>query len=506
MNYPIDVDTYSYVDVVGQLAGANRAVIDAVSTLTDVLYASGAMAGSDTGGAEWAGQYDPAAKELVQAGCSMGDALANMATLLEGSAQNHAAGDRGAMMDPSGADPGVPNDSSHGTEGLYAPPPPSAAGGTGDLPGWWHWIASHVEGLLWPDANTGQLRSAGQAWITAGTTISNQQYAVDAANTGLYEITSPEMDDVHASCTKISGFLGDLGAAYLAVGKACNDYAGYVDQKHQEVEDELTSFLEWTVAIEVAGGALAFFTVGISEAAAQAAEAGEIANAATKVIRILNELIELARTVKTAIETALQAIVRLPLELAKFVNAKLVAAFTKAAEEVVTLTPEEMAALEEGTGMSAEQLAAIERYTGWQYAQLNRYLRGLDLSDLGGLMSPEELEALAKDLSGGLDRLPTFSGTTFRGTNLSEAQLDALMPGGSFSDPAFLSSSTDAAQAAKFRDNVMFKIEGSSGHDVDALSTMKGEKEILFDKGTKFDVVSKTWNPDGYWDVTLKEK
>ena len=507
MNYPVDVDTYSYIDVVGQLAGANRAVIDAVNALTDVLYASGSMAGSDTGGAEWAGQYDPAAKTLVQAGCTMGHALANMATLLDGSAQNHAAGERGAQMEPTGPDDRPSVDSSHSTEELYAPDPPSAAGGTGDLPGWWHWIASHVEGLLWPDANTGQLRSAGQAWITAGTTITNQQYAVDAANTGLYEITSPEMDDVHASCTEIAGYLGDLGSAYLAVGKACNDYAGYVDQKHQEVEDELESFLEWTVAIEVGGGVLAFFTAGISEAAAQAAEAGEVANAATKVIRILNELIELARTVKTAIETALSAIARLPLALAKFVNAKLIAAFTKAAEEVVTLTPEEMAALEGSTGLTAEELDAIGRYTGFQYAQLNSYLRGLEVDPwVAKTMTPAEMEALAKSLSGGLKNLPEFTGTTFRGTKLTEAQIDALGPGGTFSDPAFLSSSTDAAQAAKFRDNVMFKIEGTSGHDVDALSTMRGEKEILFDKGTKFDVVSKTWNPNGYWDITLKEK
>jgi hypothetical protein len=33
-----------------------------------------------------------------------------------------------------------------------------------------------------------------------------------------------------------------------------------------------------------------------------------------------------------------------------------------------------------------------------------------------------------------------------------------------------------------------------------------GEGEILFDKGTKFDVVDKVWNDDGYWDITLKEK
>jgi hypothetical protein len=32
-----------------------------------------------------------------------------------------------------------------------------------------------------------------------------------------------------------------------------------------------------------------------------------------------------------------------------------------------------------------------------------------------------------------------------------------------------------------------------------------GESEVLFDKGTGFDVVRKVWNPDGYWDIYLKE-
>ncbi|WGL53950.1 hypothetical protein P5P86_09010 [Nocardioides sp. BP30] len=328
---PVEVDSTGYVDAVGQLAGANRAVVDAVDSLTDVLYASGAMAGTDTGGEEWARQYDPAAAQLVQAGCSMGDALANMANLLNGSLANHEGAEHAALMYP-----GMPaaasgdTDPAHGTESLSAPAPPSAAGGTGDQPGWWHWIAGHVGGLLWPDADTGKLRGAGAAWVKAGASITDQQYAVDAADGALYAIVSPEMDDVHGACREISGHLGTLGGACAAVGKACDDYARHVDDKHKEIEDELRSFIEWTIGIEAAGGLLSVVTVGISEAAAQAAEGAEVANAASKVIRILNELIELARTVKTAIETAIKSIGEVVLKLGKFVNAKLVTALEKA--------------------------------------------------------------------------------------------------------------------------------------------------------------------------------
>ncbi|WP_017933767.1 TNT domain-containing protein [Nocardioides sp. Iso805N] len=334
MNYAvIDVDSTSYVDAVGELAGANRAVVNAVDQLTDVLYGCGAMAGSDTGGTEWAQQYDPAAAQLVQAGCTMGDALANVANLLNGSLANHDGAEHGAMMYP-----GMPaaasgdTDPDHGTMSLSPPAPPSAAGGTGDQPDWWHWIASHVGGLLWPDADTGRLRKAGAAWNAAGTAIANTQYDVYAADSALYAITSPEMEDVHGACADLATHLSDLGAMYVAVGNACNDYAQHVDDKHQEIQDELVSFLEWTVAIEAAGGILSVVTVGISEAAAQAAEGAEIANAASKVIRILNELIELARTVKVAVETAIKSLGELVLKLGKFVNAKLVKALESAGE------------------------------------------------------------------------------------------------------------------------------------------------------------------------------
>ena len=32
-----------------------------------------------------------------------------------------------------------------------------------------------------------------------------------------------------------------------------------------------------------------------------------------------------------------------------------------------------------------------------------------------------------------------------------------------------------------------------------------GEAEVLFDKGTEFDVLRKVWNPKGYWDIYVKE-
>jgi hypothetical protein len=332
VNVRIDVDGGGYQSACDAFYDANHGVIDVVSTLSSAVGGLGGMAGTDTGGEAWAAQYDPAATQAVQAGCDLGQSLSTLANLLNGTLVNHDAADGGAMLsgppELTGQSTGD-HDPDHWTEELTAAAPPSAKGGTGDQPGWWHWIAGHVEGLLWPDADTGKLRSAGSAWITAGDNVDGYKYDAQAASAMVASQTSPEVPDAVSACDEISGHIGDLAEAYREIGKACNDYAQAVDDHHKEVEDELKSFIEWTIAIEAGGAVLGFFTLGLGEGAAQAAEAAEVANAASKVVRILKNLIEIARTVATTIGRALTRIGEIAGKLGKFLNAKIERALVK---------------------------------------------------------------------------------------------------------------------------------------------------------------------------------
>jgi hypothetical protein len=326
VNVRIDVDGGGYAQACDAFYDANHGVVDAVSALSSAIGGLGGMAGTDTGGESWAAQYDPAAAEAVQAGCDLGQSLATLGNLLNGSLVNHDSADGGAMLsgppELTGQDSGD-HDPDHWTEELLAPAPPSAKGGTGDQPGWWHWIAGHVEGLLWPDADTGRLRSAGTAWRSAADTIEGYQYDAEAASGMVGAQTSPEVPDAVAACDEVAGHIRDLASAYRSIGQACSDYAQAVDDHHHEVEDELVSFIEWTIAIEGVGAVVGFFTLGLGEGAAQAAEGAEVANAASKVVRILRDLIEVARTVATTIGEALTRIGEIAGKLGKFLNAKL---------------------------------------------------------------------------------------------------------------------------------------------------------------------------------------
>lgn len=328
----IDVDGGSYVSACSQLYDCNHGIIDAVTTLNSTLGGGGSMAGSDTGGDEWATQYDQVATKLVQAGCDLGEAMGKTANLLNASLRNHEGADYGARISgpPTGtADDGDP-DPNHWTETLSPAQLPSAKGGTGDQPSWLHWIIGHLEGLLWPDADTAKMRTMGQAWITASTSVGAYAYAVDAAKAEIGTQQSPEIPNATAALAELKQHTTDLANAYKVIGQACNDYAKHVDDHHAMVEDELKSFIEWTAGIEIVGGIVALFTFGGGEAAAQAAEAAEVANAASKVVRILRALLQLAHIVASTITGIIDNVDQMQAGLKKFLDAKTITALEKA--------------------------------------------------------------------------------------------------------------------------------------------------------------------------------
>jgi hypothetical protein len=329
----IEVDGGGFTSAVDDFYQANHGVVAAVTKLSGTLGGSGGMAGHDTGGQAWAEQYDQAAGPLLQTGCQVGEAMAQMANLLDASLSNHEGADYGSRVYGPPMGGGTPDDAGpgHWSETLSAADPPSAYGGTGDQPGWWHWIAGHVGGLLWPDADTGRLRATGDAWKTAGQQVSLYSAHVDSARGQISLQRSKEIPHAVAVCDKVSSHMTDLATAYSQIGQACTDYAAQVDEHHQQIEDELTSFVEWTVGIEVGGALLGAVTLGIGEAAAQAAEAAKVAEAAGKVISILNRLIELARLAALRIGEVVGKVGELTQSLKSLLNAKVIRALEKVA-------------------------------------------------------------------------------------------------------------------------------------------------------------------------------
>src|SRR5262249_27732284 len=152
---------------------------DAMAELASTLDSCGAMSGTDSGGREWAESYDRVAGDLVRAGADLGGALGAMADLLDTSRVNHVRADAGARRFPGCIEPVGP---AHVSERLTPAAVPSAFGGIGGAPEGWQWLAEHLEGLLWPDADTGAMRSAGSAWLGGAERLETWSWAATSAS------------------------------------------------------------------------------------------------------------------------------------------------------------------------------------------------------------------------------------------------------------------------------------------------------------------------------------
>ncbi|HEX4471749.1 MAG TPA: hypothetical protein VH085_07265, partial [Nocardioides sp.] len=332
----MDVDTSAYASASQRFSWGNHAVVEAVTGTSVTIDGGGGMAGADVGGAAFARQYDAAAWPLLRAGADLGESMGGLAHLLDASLANHEGADFAARIAGPLAAEGHPGGSGDGapdvrTETLLAPKPPSAAGGTGEVPAWWHWVSAHLQGLLWPDADTGRLRTVGQAWIGgAGDLESSATYAQDAA-TELGVVFSPEVHDARTTCHDVAQRAVSLGGAYRQIGQACVDYADAVDDHRHQVEDAVADFIKWTILIEGAGVLLS--EVG-GELVAQGAEAARIANAAQRIVGILKPLVELAEALASRLFELVRLAASVLERLKAILGARVVRATEEAAQEV----------------------------------------------------------------------------------------------------------------------------------------------------------------------------
>jgi hypothetical protein len=156
--------------------------------------------------------------------------------------------------------------------------------------------------------------------------------------------------------------------------------------------------------------------------------------------------------------------------------------------------------------LTPDEVKAIYRYTtNSGYTEMNSYLRGREYS-------PEDAARIQKDVDdaiSGLQKLPTVTRETVRGTNLPQSVLDQLKVGERYPDQAFQSTTTNRNVADGFRGdgNAMIYVDGRTGVDVRALSHFGSEAEVLFSPRANFEVIRIAQSSDGsYWRIYLKER
>jgi hypothetical protein len=296
---------------------------------------SGAMAGSDPAGTNWASTYDQAAREVHGVMVDMEAAAVKIAAMLEQTGLNH--GRAESASDPTGTTP-TPADSAryNSYTTRNAPALPSANGGSGGPPTGWGLIESAV-GYVWPNGDQGKLRAAAAAWSAAADGLGVAAGEVPEAVWAISGQQSAEVPDALAVCNGMVEHLDDVAAACRALSTGCSGLADGIDKAHRDIENELVSLLEWTAGIEAGGLLVGIFTAGIGEGAAQAGEASRIAVTAARVGKYIETLIELAGTVGRAIGSVFTKIGEVAQRLKGLLGVRVTEATTEAASRAPAL-------------------------------------------------------------------------------------------------------------------------------------------------------------------------
>jgi len=301
----IRVEPHDYVTTASLALASERRVRNSLTSAQGSLGRCYNMAGSDDGGEKFAAAYDDAAAHMLANVGTLADSMHSWARAMTACGQIHASADRFAaglsLPAPGFTDPGA------GAMMCYASPPTSSGGNSQSIPGL-EWVIDKI-GYIWPDADTGKLRTAGSAWDRLGDDLTAMSNEVRSWTGHLAGVTSPERNHIQESINDLANDISSLAKAVggdtESLASACNSYAQQVDDAHHQARIMLRDLL-----IEIAAGAavsvaLSFVTFGAAGAVGGAAIAARIAWVATNISTKLASLLEKAYSLASKIHSAL---------------------------------------------------------------------------------------------------------------------------------------------------------------------------------------------------------
>lgn len=261
-----------------------------VNGLASLLGGMSGMAGNDNGAKDFCQEYDPAAKDGMEAGAYAVNALNTCADLLFATAVNHENADTGSAVNgqtvPASAPPVTPS--------IVTPSIPSALGGT-PPPSWWASIEGYVQGAMWPNGDPEKLRQAAGRWITNSENVDGALrrafFPLDGANpiTDVSHQRSGEIPQAVQSMTLAHDSVKVLQTEWAAIGKSCADLATKIVEVHERVTNEMLLLAGTVVATEAVAAILVPLSLGSSEAVSKVVDTARLVATGERIAAILNE-------------------------------------------------------------------------------------------------------------------------------------------------------------------------------------------------------------------------
>jgi hypothetical protein len=172
---------------------------------------------------------------------------------------------------------------------------PSAEGGHGDVPEWWHTIAAYVEGELWPNGHQDKLRAAADAWTSRARDLRTAAQLVNGGTSSmgvvapLMDQKSPEFPNLIKNCTMVRDQMRGVADGFDEAAKACSTYAQAIDDAHSKIIHEMV-VLGATIAVtEVVAAILVPLTAGISEAVSKVVDVSRLVATGSRIATLIRE-------------------------------------------------------------------------------------------------------------------------------------------------------------------------------------------------------------------------
>ncbi|GAA1959341.1 toxin glutamine deamidase domain-containing protein [Kitasatospora viridis] len=159
-------------------------------------------------------------------------------------------------------------------------------------------VVRKITGMWWPDADEDGLRAAAKAWDALADAIDDVCGKANKEALGVAQNnTGKAVDAFEAFWGQYykdgKGWLKDASDACRSMSKAFTEYADQVKKAKGKLEEEIAL----VGGVLVAGAVLAWFTAGLSEAAAASASASIVAAATALGVTVTEAVAEIASTV-----------------------------------------------------------------------------------------------------------------------------------------------------------------------------------------------------------------
>ena len=270
----IAVETGGFTSAADACRTGNQISALLCESLAGKLSGYAGMAGDDATSADFAASYDAGARQALDTLAELTHAFIGLGRLLTATGTNHR--DAEAASAAVSAYTGGSLDEDDYVRVSPASPPSCLGANPVSLGTVETFILDHIEGFVWPGADTDLLLDAATTWRRAGAAVADLEAHCDIAAGFLEHQVSPEIPLALSALAELRSLIGDTADALVSVGTSCEEYADAVRDTHDRTRALLAEIGQMVVEGAVISAIVGGITGGLGAGAAGSAALARI--------------------------------------------------------------------------------------------------------------------------------------------------------------------------------------------------------------------------------------